>query len=296
MAKPNREIVAPPIDGGGADSFEILKRVSRNRQELLRPVLENPSDYVLLSVRGLAERLGKNPGTTLRIVQRMGFTTYRDFQRFLQNLSVAHATPLQLMQSGNRPGSGTRSHVLQSFDQDLKNLQTIRNSVDVEGLTKVVHHVYAARKIVVMGGDQVTGLVHFLQYNLLMIRLFAIACTRAGEILHAARGVDRNDVVIAISFGRGLRQTVEGLKLARSRQAFCVGITDTFVSPIARWSDQSFIASVESPSYGGSYVAPIALLNALIVGCANYRRSRTISILKQAEQEQRTGFRWYGQL
>jgi DNA-binding MurR/RpiR family transcriptional regulator len=83
------------------------------------------------------------------------------------------------------------------------------------------------------------------------------------------------------------------LQAASSRGAYCVGITDTFVSPIARFSDESFLASVGSPSFGASYVAPIALINVLLIACANYRRGRTLSMLKQAESEQRLGFRWY---
>lgn len=75
--------------------------------------------------------------------------------------------------------------------------------------------------------------------------------------------------------------------------AHCVGITDSFVSPIARYANEFFLAPVESSSYGVSYVAPMALLNMLLVACANYRRTRAMRFLKEADKEQRTGFRWY---
>ena len=105
----------------------------------------------------------------------------------------------------------------------------------------------------------------------------------------------KGDVLIAISFRRGLRQTVEGLLQARLKKAYCVGITDSVLSPIARKSDQYFLASIESVSYGGSYVSPMALLDVIIVACAHYRPKRTLRILKEADCEQRTGSRWYGQ-
>jgi RpiR family carbohydrate utilization transcriptional regulator len=283
-------------DNRDMDVAEIVRRISRKRKELIRPILENPGDYVLLSVRSLAQKLGKDPATTLRIVQGMGFRAYRDFQRYLQNLSVVHATPLNLMKSAAKPGAGTLNQIKHSFDQDLKNVQSIRHSVDSEGLIRVAEQVYSAKRLLVIGGDQAASLVDFLQYNLGMIRLMALSCTSAGQIAHAVRSLGTHDLLFAISFGRGLRQTVEGLKIARSKGAYCVGITDTFISPIAKFSHRCFVASVESPSFGGSYVAPMALLNALIVACANYRRSRTIAILKQAEHEQRTGFRWYQEL
>jgi DNA-binding MurR/RpiR family transcriptional regulator len=100
--------------------------------------------------------------------------------------------------------------------------------------------------------------------------------------------------VIAMSFRRCLRQTVDGMRQARSRGAHCVGITDTFISPISRFANESFLASVESNHFGGdSYVAPMALLDVMLVACANYQRSRTMKIVREAAEEQSRGFRWY---
>jgi DNA-binding MurR/RpiR family transcriptional regulator len=89
-----------------------------------------------------------------------------------------------------------------------------------------------------------------------------------------------------------LRQTVEGLQQARANGAYCVGITDTFVSPIVRFANECFLTSVEAP-FSNSYVAPISFINILFAVCAHYRRARTLEVLKQVDQEQRHGFRWY---
>ena len=277
----------------GTDFAEIVGRIKGKRQEVIRPVLENPRAYVLLSVRGLAQRLNRDPATTLRIVQDMGFASYRDFQLYLHNLSIADATPLQLMEATTARDSGIRGVIQESFERDHKNLEALRHSLDLKGLMRVVKRIYSARRIFVIGGDLAEGLVVFLRYNLLIIGLPALSCTSPGEIVHAVRSVGKKDLVLAISYGRGLRQTVEGLKQAHAKGAFCVGVTDTFVSPIVKFADQSFLTAVESPAYSGSYVSPMAFLNVLLLACANCRRSRTITILKQAEQEQRTGFRWY---
>jgi DNA-binding MurR/RpiR family transcriptional regulator len=131
--------------------------------------------------------------------------------------------------------------------------------------------------------------VNFLEYNLTILGLTTLTGVTAGQVAHTVRTVGKEDLVIAISFRRGLRQTVEGLQQARAKGAYCVGITDTFVSPIAR----SAQTSIESPSFGGSYVAPMAFLNVLVVACANHRRARTLALLKEADKEQRSAFRWY---
>jgi len=99
--------------------------------------------------------------------------------------------------------------------------------------------------------------------------------------------------VLAVSYRRGLRQTIEGLRQARAQGAYCVGVTDTLVSPVNQFAQECFLTRVETPSYGASYVAPIALCNAIVVACANYRRARTLALIKAMDQEQRHGFRWY---
>src|SRR5215469_7208128 len=90
-----------------------LRHLSPKRQEIIRPVLENPRPYVLLSVRALADRLGTDPATTVRIVQGLGFPTYKDFQRHLHDLSVAYATSLDTMKAARgRAPARQRSYEL----------------------------------------------------------------------------------------------------------------------------------------------------------------------------------------
>jgi DNA-binding MurR/RpiR family transcriptional regulator len=134
--------------------------------------------------------------------------------------------------------------------------------------------------------------VEFLDYKLTLLGLPVFTAMTPGKTLHAVRGLTRKDLVLAVSFRRGLRQTVEGMQEAKAHGAYCVGITDTFVSPIARFSDECFLTSVEAP-FSNSYTAPISLINVLFTICAHYRRSRTLALLEQVDQEQRHGFRWY---
>src|SRR5712691_10157041 len=89
------------------------------------------------------------------------------------------------------------------------------------------------------------------------------------------------------------RQTIEGAQRARTRGAYCVGISDTYVSPLARECDEVFLASIESTTFGASYTAPIALLNAILAAVGQYRRAQTLALAKEIAEEQRKGFRWY---
>lgn len=271
---------------------ERIDLLSTKRQEIIRPILEHPREYVLLSVRAMAKRLHTDPATVVRIVRSLGFASYRDFQRHLHDLSIAFATSLDTMQSSGQ-GTSMPVHVREALEQDLKNLHGLKNSLDAQRLVNLAKRFYDARRIVILAGDLAAVLASYLEYQITLLGLPVFTATSAGRISHLVRSVNRQDLVLAISFRRGLRQTVEGVHLARERNAYCVGITDTYVSPLARECDEVFLASVESTSFGASYAAPVALVNAVLAACGQYRRPQTLAILKEIDEEQRKGFRWY---
>jgi DNA-binding MurR/RpiR family transcriptional regulator len=271
---------------------ERIEQLSIKRQEIIRPILEHPREYVLLSVRAMATRLHTDPATIVRIVRGLGFGSYREFQRHLHELSLAFATSLDTMQAGGRDSS-MPSHVSESLEQDLKNLQGLKNSLDAQRLVALAKRFHEARRIVLLAGDLAIQLAHYLEYQISLLGLPIFAATTTGRILHLVRSVNKQDLVIAISFRRGLRQTIEGAQQARDHGAYCVGISDTYLSPLARECDEIFLASVESTSFGASYVAPVALMNSLLAAVGQYRRSQTLAIVKEIAEEQRRGFRWY---
>ena len=271
----------------------LMRGLSPKRQELIRPVLEHPRGYVLLSVRGLSRKLGTDPATTIRIVQGMGFASFLEFQRYLHELSILHATSLELMQNSSARDSNIPAHMRETLERNLKNLQTLRHSLDFQRVAALARRIYKARRILLLGGDLATSLITYLEYNLSVLGLNAVSASTPGAVAHKVRNVGKGDLVVAISYRRGLRQTVEGLQRACANGAYGVGITDTYVSPIARFADEFFLTSVESSSFGASYVAPMAFLEILVVACANYRRRRILAHLKEADEEQRHGFRWY---
>lgn len=255
--------------------------------------MENPQDFVLLSTRALGQRLGIDAATVVRIAQTMGFAAYRDFQRYLHDLSIARATSLDTMRASAPNDGGIIALIRDSVDQDLQNLNTLRHSIAFEALASVAPKFYKASRILILAGDLAATLAAYLEHHLTILALPVMSATSWGRITHLVRNAGKKDLVIAISFRKGLRQTVEGLQQARRKGAYCVGITDTYVSPIAQSCDKVFLTSIEAPPFGASYIAPMAVLNAILVACANYRRARTLSLLRAADEEERHGSRWY---
>lgn len=269
-----------------------LENLNTKRQEIIRPVLENPRDFVLLNVRDMASRLGTGTTTVLRLVQALGFESYKSFQHYLHELSVASATILDPMRAV-RHAAPTPVFIKSSAEQILKNLHSLQDGLDVTKILDLANRLYKARRILLLGGDTASSLVNYLEYRLAMIGLPVFVATAPGRTTHLTRSMGKQDLVIGMTFRRGLRMTIEGMEKAHAHGAHCVGITDSHLSPIVRFSDSYFVVPVTSLSFAASYVAPIALIDLITAAAGNLKRDRIMARLKEADEEQRHGYRWY---
>src|SRR5215475_1694599 len=107
---------------------ERLNRLNAKRQEIIRPIFEHPRSFVLSSVRVMAQRLGTDPATVVRIVRGLGFPGFREFQHYLHDLSLAYATSADTMQKAPH-ATGVPGFVADSIEQDLKNVQALKNTL-----------------------------------------------------------------------------------------------------------------------------------------------------------------------
>jgi DNA-binding MurR/RpiR family transcriptional regulator len=271
---------------------ERIEHLSTKRQEIIRPILEQPREYVLLSVRALAKRLRTDPATVVRIVHGLGFENYKQFQRHLHELSLAFATSLDTMRQGESD-QGTGSPAGDSVLSDLKNLQAFKNTLDPKRYKQLAKRIHEARRVIILAGDLAIVLADYLGYQLSLLGLPIHVASSPGAIAHTAILLTKQDLVIAISFRRGLRSTMEGVHEARERGAYCVGIADTYMSPLAQKCHEVFLASINSVSFGASYTAPIALCNAILTAVGEFNRSRTMEIVRELAEEQQRGSRWY---
>lgn len=285
---PNSEFVPNSLNA-------MLSRIHRSRQDMIRPVLEQPREYVLLSIHELAAKRQVDAATVSRTILAMGFPSYRDFRRYLHQLSTAHTTALDQMRATIKDTSTFSSRVKETLDTAASNVHRVVNGLEMDRLENLAARFYKAKRIIIMGGDLAESLVTFLHYILIFLGFNAIAATRAGHITHLMRDSTKRDLIIAISFRRGLRQTVEGILRGTANGSYAVAITDTSISPLARASNEAFIVPIDAPPFT-SYVAPMVLLDAIMSAVANYRTDRTLTILTEAEREQREGFRWYPEL
>src|SRR5260370_17322920 len=186
---------------------ERIAKLTVKRQEVVRRVLEHPRGFVLISVRAMAKRLNTDPATIVRIVRVLGFASFREFQKYLHDLSIAFATSADTMQTTSSE-RGRHAYVADSIDRDLKNLQGLKNSLDAGRLTELAKRMYASRRIVVLAGDFAPYLAKYLEYQTSLLGMQGFSATSAGRISHLTRSLTQDDRVMAISFHKGLPHTV----------------------------------------------------------------------------------------
>ncbi len=268
-------------------------RLTPGRRRLIQATLESSDETHFLSSRALARRFRVDPATIVRTIQVLGYARYADFAADLREHFVSHITPYRIMEATVREKGTVVDHVRASLDRDMANLNQLRSGLDVARVVDFARRIHRAQKILVVGIDLAAALSWYLAYGLTPLGFDAEAPVgSAGVLLHKVRLLTPKDLLIAISFGRCLRDTVETVRLAHERKVPTFGITDTDTTPIARKCDGYLLASTASSTFAGSYVAPQALLNGILLACAELKAKRSLELLRQTEQEYVSGPRW----
>ncbi len=270
------------------------ENLNPSRRKLLRLILENTEDTFFLSSRELAKRYEVDAATIVRTIQALGYKKYAEFTADLRAHFVTQITPYAVLKAASKEKRTVADRIRHGVDMDLRNLQALQSSLNPEKIIALSKQVKGARRILIVGIDLAAGLSWHLAYGLMTLGFAAEAPVGStGNVQRRVRTLTRQDLLIAISFGQCLRDTVEAALRAKKLGVPTFGITDSETSPIARICDDSCIASVASPSFGGSYVAPLSLLGTILIACAHTQTARSLELLRRSEEEDRADHRWF---
>jgi len=266
--------------------------LNASRTKLLRSILDSAEDNYFLSSRALAKRYEVDKATIVRSIQALGYSRYAEFAADLRAHFVSRMTPYTLMKSAAREKRSVSDHVEHSLEMDVHNLQALRAGLDARDVIQMAKRLHHARRIMVVGVDFAAGLSYLLAYALVSLGYDAEAPTGSTGNLHQKVSLlGPKDMLIAFSFGRCLQVTVDAIQHARENRVFTFGITDSEKTPVARYSDSYWVASIANPSFHGSYVAPLAAVDALLVACAHIRPERSLALLRRKDLDSQS--RWY---
>ncbi len=268
--------------------------LSGTRRQLIREILDNHEQTFFLSSREMAKRYNVDAATIVRTVQALGYERFADFAADLRQHFVNHITPYTVLKAATQEKRSVSDQVQHCLERDVESMSILRSSLEMNRAVELARRIHGARRILVVGVDLAASLAWFLAYGLTPLGFDAHAPVGStGNLQHKIDLLTEKDLLVAISFGKCLRETVEAVQRAHAGGVPTFGITDSDTTPIALHCDDYLVASTSSPSFTGSYVAPMALLNTIIVACAHLRPKRALAMLSRTEQEYRTGTRWY---
>lgn len=280
----------------GARFLDGQADLSSSRERLLRQILDESNETFFLSSREMARRYNVDSATIIRTIQALGYQKFADFAHDLREHFVTQITPYTAMKAAAQTNRSVPDYVCQNVDKDLENLNAFRANLNPDKIIELAKRINRARRVVVIGIDFAASLAGCLAYGLVRLGLDAEApIGSSGVVQNKVRNMTPKDLLIAISFGRGLRETVGAAQRARSRNVPTFGITDGHATPIAKYCDAYLVTSIAHTSFIDSYVAPVSAINAILVACAHSQSARTLELLRESEEENASGIRWYSE-
>src|SRR5689334_646798 len=269
-------------------------KLNARRQRLVHAIPDSADETCFLSSREMAKRYHVDATTILRTTKVLGYKTFADFAADLRQHFVARITPYTVLKAATREKRSIADHVGQAFDKALENLNNLNANLEKQKVIELARTIRRSRHVLVVGLDFAASLSYYLAYGLLALGFDAEApIGSSGNLQYKVEVLTAKDVLIAISFGQCLRDTVEAVQHARKHGVSTFGITDSGTSPIARFCDAHLLTRVVSPSILNSYVAPMAAINAIHVACAHIDPTRSLSRLRPTDREYASGHRWY---
>lgn len=278
----------------GSRFLKAQDELSGSRKRLLIQILDESSETFFLSSREMGRRYNVDSATVIRTIQALGYEKFADFAHDLREHFVTQITPYSAMKAAEETDLSVADRVRRSVSKDVENISGFRAELDAEKIVDIANRISLARRVVIVGIDFASSLAGALAYGLVRLGYDADApIGSSGVIQNRMKIMTPKDLLVAISFGRGLRETIDAVKSARRRNIPSLGITNSDSTPVAKYCDTFLVATTARTSFLDSYAAPIAALNAILVACAHSQSERSLEHLREYEEEYLSSSRWY---
>ena len=245
---------------------------SKGQRRIAQYILDEYDKAAFMTAAKLGKTVGGSESTVVRFAVSLGFDGYPSMQKAMQEMVLTRLTSVQRLEAASDRigGKDIVSMVLQS---DAEKLRRTDETLNREDFRKAVDAIVDAKRVYIMGVRSTAPLANFLGYYLryLSDNVYIVTASGAGEMFEQIAGVNANDAVIAFSFPRYSSTTVKGAQYCASAGATVIGLTDSTLSPLAQVCDHVLLAKSDMVSLVDTLVAPLSVVNALIVAVSARR-------------------------
>ena len=270
------------------DILSVLKSkeatFSKGQRRIAQYILESYDKAAFMTANTLGRTVGISESTVVRFAVELGYDGYPSMQKALQEMVVNRLTAAQRIEVTNdrMVGQNVLSMVLQS---DMEKLRQTGETVDRDAFEAAVNAVLGAERVYIIGVRSAAPLANFLGYylNYMFQNVHILTASGASEMFEQIVGVNSKDAVIAFSFPRYSATTLKTAQYCRSTGATVIGVTDTKLSSLGQCSDHVLVAKSDMVSLVDSLVAPLSVVNALIVAIAAKKEKELSKTFQELE-------------
>lgn len=264
---------------------EKYKSMSKGQKLLATYITDNYDKAVFLTAAKLGEVVGVSESTVVRFATNLGYKGYPEFQKALEELVRNKLNSIQRMEVTY--GRISQSQILETVLQsDTENLKSTLESIDQNAFELAVDTILNAKNIYVIGIRSCAPLASFLAFylNLMFDKVHLLHTSSSSELFEQMVRIGNEDVIIGISFPRYSMRTLKAIEFANNRNAKVITLTDSVHSPMNLYSSCNLIAKSDMASIVDSLVAPLSVINSLIVALCMKKQSEVVGTLEMLEK------------
>lgn len=260
-------------------------KMSKGHKAIAAYISDHYEQAVFMTAAKLGETVGVSESTVVRFASGLGYEGYPEFQAALEEWVKNKLNSVQKI--GTRYGKSSQSEVLQSVLQsDVEKIQDTMVNLDVAAFSAAVDIILQAKTVYLVGVRSCEPLADFLHFYLNMIRgnLVLVKTTSVTEMFEQMIRIGEKDAIIGISFPRYSMRTLKAMEFANDRNAKVITITDSIHSPMNLYSSCNLLARSDMVSIVDSLVAPLSVINALVVAMCLKRPEEVKANLENLEE------------
>ena len=259
-------------------------RLSKSQKLIAMYVLKNPEKVLNFSAEQLGIQTDTSESTVMRFCTLLGFKGFISFKKaIMEHIKSSMTTSQRIEVTKQRIG---RKDIIENVMQsDIDKIKYTCDHIDRDHFYASVESILGAKRLFIIGARATQPVAHLLSYNLSLIfdNVKLVDASSTAEVFEQLFTVDKNDVVIAFSFPRYSSKVVNAVKFAKSKHAKVIVVTDSYLSPLINHSSYVLLAQTDMVSYMDSVVAPISIINALIMEITHRRERQIIERFEQLE-------------
>ncbi|WP_343274199.1 MurR/RpiR family transcriptional regulator [Ligaoa zhengdingensis] len=264
---------------------EMMGGFSKGQRMIADYIINHYDKAAFMTASRLGSTVGVSESTVVRFASEVGYEGYPQLQRALQELIRNRLTAVQRMEVTTEQvgGSDVLSKVLGS---DIENIRRTLEESSTQTFNNAVDALCNARTIYILGIRSSSALSRFLYFyfNHILDDVRLINTNSSSEMFEQILRIGPQDVFIGITFPRYSQRTYNGAKFATDSGAKVIAITDSPQSPIASISDTVLLARSDMASFVDSLVAPLSLINALIVAVGLRKKNEISATFSRLER------------